>query len=43
MNLHRLAQSLGTTAHSLLAQGERTPSSLVRAGEGEPSNWHTIR
>lgn len=34
MNLHRLAQSLGTTAHALLAQGERTPSSLVRAGEG---------
>ena len=34
MNLHRLAQSIGTTAHALLAQGERTPSSLVRAGEG---------
>ncbi|KJF20201.1 HTH-type transcriptional regulator PuuR [Rhodococcus sp. AD45] len=34
MNLHRLAQSLGTTAHALLAQGERTPSSLVRAHEG---------
>ena len=34
MNLHRVAQVLGTTAHALLEQGARTPTSLVRSREG---------
>ncbi|MBA8958362.1 helix-turn-helix domain-containing protein [Rhodococcus opacus] len=34
MNLHRVARVLGTTAHALLEQGARTPTSLVRGREG---------
>ncbi|EOM77564.1 transcriptional regulator [Rhodococcus rhodnii LMG 5362] len=34
VNLHRIAQALGTTAHALLERGTRSSTSLVRAGEG---------
>ncbi|WP_028808644.1 helix-turn-helix domain-containing protein [Streptomyces canus] len=34
INLHRIAQVLGTTAHQLLEEGARAPARVVRAGEG---------